>query len=151
MKTHNNYSRDLNTKLVWYSNGGKEVGRKWFGIQMKCLMQLANVITWEWISSRTKYLFQFFNLQWWPVIWHSHKNINSSLPVVLIIYSTFWFYSDDLLSDTPMDMSILLNFLNTWKCPLGTAVSCLKDLGRSLAARGSISQSNLDVIGKNVT
>ena len=57
-------------------------------------------------------------------------------------------YSDDLLSDTPMDMSVLLNFLNTWQCPLGTAVACLKDLGRALAARGSISKSNLDVIGK---
>jgi hypothetical protein len=60
-----------------------------------------------------------------------------------------FFNSDDLLIDNPIeDMSILIHFLNTWKCPLGTAVQCFEDLGRALAGRGSLSKQNFEVIGK---
>ncbi len=58
-------------------------------------------------------------------------------------------YSQDLLLESPMeDMTILINFLNGWKCPLASAVACLDELARTLVARGSLSKSNFEVIGK---
>ncbi len=47
------------------------------------------------------------------------------------------------------DMTLLINFLNGWKCPLRTAVACLDELGRTLVARGSLSKTNFEVIGKS--
>lgn len=59
-------------------------------------------------------------------------------------------YSEDLLLESPMeDMTLLINFLNGWKCPLRTAVACLDELGRTLVARGSLSKTNFEVIGKS--
>jgi hypothetical protein len=58
-------------------------------------------------------------------------------------------YRPDLLLESPMeDMTILINFLNGWKCPLASAVACLDELARTLVARGSLSKSNFEVIGK---
>ena len=71
-------------------------------------------------------------------------NLNK-MPIVL----SFMLCSEDLLLESPMeDMTLLINFLNGWKCPLGTAVTCLDELARTLVARGSLSKSNFEVIGK---
>ena len=64
---------------------------------------------------------------------------------------TFHYLIDNLDDERlPKDLRSLATHLDNWKCRSRTATGCLKDLGQELLERGTLSDSNVEVIGYDI-